>query len=132
MCVVMKATHQNGKLLRYALSGSIAAVIYMGSTAGANRTWDLDLSISSALGYLVAMPCAYLLHRHVSFASKQPVPVEATKFIQQSVLSILFAAILPRMMYAAGLPLFAALGITSVAVPLINYLMLSLWVFRTR
>ena len=128
----MKATLQTWRLLRYALSGAIAAIIYMGVTAGIHNTWGVDLSISSALGYSAAMPCAYLLHRYVSFASKHPVAVEAPKFIQQSVFSILLAAILPRILHAAGMPLAAALGLTTLAVPVINYMMFSLWVFRTR
>lgn len=128
----MKATLQTWRLLRYALSGAIAAFIYMGVTAWIHRTRDIDLSISSALGYSAAMPCAYLLHRHVSFASTQPLAVEVPKFVQQSVFSIWLAAIVPKILHAAGMPLAAALGLTSIAVPLINYVMFSLWVFRTR
>ena len=119
-------------LLRYMFSGLISALIY----ALASLTWHhiagLPLAFAGAMGYLTSMPFAYLLHRKFSFSSSQSVRVELPKFVAQSVASILFSGLLPSALVATGTDIHVALLLTSIAVPIINYIVLSYWVFKNK
>lgn len=123
---------QVGRWLRYLVSGGAAALVYAAVTTLVHTGFGMGLVASGALGYLASMPCAYLLHRYYSFSSRQMVARELPKFALQSMFSAGLSGVLPALLGAAGLPLPAALALTCLAVPLVNYFVLSLWVFHAR
>ncbi|AXQ30621.1 GtrA family protein [Solimonas sp. K1W22B-7] len=115
---------------RYLVSGAIAAGAYMAVTVWCRQAAGLSLLVSGIAGYVCAMPCAYLLHRYYSFRSRQPPAREAGKFIATSVIGAMLSGLIPQWLSAGGTPLAAALTVTSIVVPIINYLVLALWVFK--
>lgn len=121
-----------GRWFRYLVSGGTAALVYMGVTSAAHAWFDIGLALAGVIGYVTSMPCAYLLHRHLSFGSKQLVMREIPKFVIQSIVSAVLSGLLPWAISRGGCPLPAALVITSISVPVFNYIMLSCWVFRTK
>ena len=120
------------RLLRYVVSGVMAALVYAAATAALNSMIGLDLGLAGAIGYVIAMPCAYLLHRKFSFGSAHSIRSELPRFIVQSLVSIALAGVIPSALVAAGTQLALALAATSIAVPLFNYAVLSTWVFGVR
>ncbi len=125
-------TRRLATVLRYLVSGGLAAAVYVAVTSLANAVFHLPLVTAGILGYVISMPCAYVLHRVFSFASRQAVATEIPKFLLQSLVSSLLSGTLPALLTTMGLSLAIALVITSLAIPLLNYLTLSLWVFKTR
>lgn len=117
---------------RYLVAGGLAALVYMGVTAAAHAWLGMSLGLAGVIGYACSMPCAYLLHRRLSFGSSQLIKRELPKFVLQSIVSALLSGLLPSALGSAGCPLAVALLLTSVAIPIFNYVMLSSWVFRTK
>lgn len=117
-----------GILLKYALSGGMAAIVYIAVVFTLTQS-SFDVVLSGVLGYVVATPCAYLMHRRFSFGSKREIRPEATRFLIISIVGAFFSGILPKAFMATGMPLLFSLLFTSVIVPSMNYILHSSWVF---
>lgn len=114
---------------RYLISGLLAALMYMFVAACCKKFIGLDLLASGIIGYIVAMPCAYLLHRNYSFHSRHPPAWEASKFIATSAASAILSGLIPHWLFSSGISMAFALAVTSIVVPSVNYLIAALWVF---
>lgn len=129
--VSMETRHRIAPFLRFLISGGLAAMIYTGATLILHSILGRSLLFSGVVAYAVSMPCAYLLHRHYSFSSLQPVATELPKFITQSVSGIVLCGAIPELLTRLGASLAFAMACTLVAVPLLNYMILLCWVFKT-
>ena len=126
----LPTTLRSGAALRYLVSGTVAAAVYMAVTTWLNQSLSLDMFAAGFVGYVAAMPCAYLLHRQYSFGSRQTISKEALKFCMLSVASATLSGLIPKLLTGSEVGHIVALIGTSVAVPIFNYLAASLWVFR--
>jgi putative flippase GtrA len=113
---------------RFLLSGATAAVVYWLVAWWARRSGQ-SLFAAGFLGYLAALPAAYLLHRTFTFRSHASVPAESSRFVLGSILGIGLSSLFPAAMVRFELPFTIALTITCILVPLINYFVLSRWAF---
>ena len=119
-------------IARYVLSGLLSALVYAAVSLIAHRIAGLALGVSGVIGYLTSMPCAYMLHRKLSFSSSQHLATEVPKFVLQSTASIFLSGFLPWAFVTMGTNLAVALFTTSIVVPILNYVLLSSWVFKKK
>lgn len=116
-------------MARYLLSGAVSAVIYLGLVWVAVTWLRCDVFASGVAGYLVATPVAYSLHRVFTYRSGSPIGAQFPKFLISSLMGLLLAGSLPELFLILGAPLAIALLITCILVPMINFAVLSAWVF---
>lgn len=118
------------QLLRFALSGGAAAVVYcvvlVQLSAMGLRPW-----LSGFLGYLLSMPVAFVLHKMFTFRSDVPYKRELPRFIATSLIGIILASATPALLTSTShVPMPWVALMTSIVTPLITYILMSLWVFR--
>jgi putative flippase GtrA len=119
-------------VLRFGVSGTVAALGYFGIAIVGVRTFRLAPEWAGFAGYIGSLPIAFLLHRVFTFRSRARFAPEWLRFLCSSLLGCLLSSWLPAAAMDAGVSLHAALGLTCIIVPSVNYLLLSRWAFVAR
>lgn len=119
------------KALRFAVIGVANGLIYAAVTSALVLGLDVQPVLASILGYCASVPMGFLGHRHFSFRSQGRWTAEAVRFVFTQALNIAVTAL---SMQAATVWLGGAYYWGMVAavilVPIANFLVLNLWVFR--
>lgn len=124
------------QLSRFTLVGIVATMVYVGAAlALASLVDDVGSSaaIASCGGYLVAAAFSYAGHKYFTFNSKSAHAAEAPRFLLAIGCGLAVSIFLPMLLgdtlgLAAGIPIL----ITSVAIPVVNYIVLERWVFQSK
>lgn len=127
------AVFNRGRITTYVAVGLAAALVFMLVSKLVRATLGLDMVPSAAIGFGASLLPAYLGHRRLTFRSTGSPAAELPRFLATSLLCFgltlgcthLFASSL-------GLPDLAALALTSVFVPVLNFLLLAGFVFVRR
>jgi putative flippase GtrA len=112
------------RIVRYCSVGFLITATYFAATVVAFE-WTQAMSIvCSLIGFFIALPIAYAGHRYISFRSTGRHVVELPRFIVAT--STMFVV------SSVSIVVFVDLlhTITSLLVPLVNFLVLQMWVFR--
>ena len=120
------------KVPRFLLVGGTTALGYLGLAALLGR---LGVSVLPAgcFAFLVMLPLSYAGHRLFTFSSERRLLGEFPKFVTSSALGVALSGILPYLTVSfLHLSATAGFAYTCIAVPTLNYLLLSGWVFTER
>ena len=118
-----------GRLARFAVIGAAATVIYA-VLAAAFGAAGMEATAASLLAYGLGGLVSYLGHKRVTFRSGRAHAVEAPRFAAACALGAAIAAAAPLVFTDwLRLPGYVAIGITCVAVPALNFVVLNHLVF---
>jgi putative flippase GtrA len=77
------------KILRFGIVGVVGMIIDFGTTYVAKEIFKAQRYVASALGFIIAATCNYLLNRYWTFTSNNPdIATEYTQFIVVSVIGL--------------------------------------------
>ena len=120
------------RLLRFGSVGVIATLIYAAVAWSLGRYAGVGAVLASILAYGVAGLFAYVGHKRFTFRSTGSHADDAPRFIAAQLLGIGIATAAPYVLTVRlHAPALAPILFTCVAVPLLNYLVLDLLVFRS-
>jgi putative flippase GtrA len=119
------------RLVRFSIVGLACSLSYAFFTWALVHVCSLAPVISSALGYVLAIPLSFLLQRTFSFRSKGSKRVQAPRFLLVHGFNILVSvAAMHVLVSALGLDYRVGIIATMVLVPFLSFLAMNLWVFR--
>lgn len=119
--------------MAYVAVGVAAAGVFMLVSQLAHAALGLALVPAAALGFGVSLVPAYIGHRQLTFRSSGRKSVEVPRFVASSLLCFgLTLACTHLFVSRLGLPSLAALALTSVVVPVLNFALLAGFVFVRR
>jgi putative flippase GtrA len=114
----------------FAVIGLISTAIYAILTLLGESWLEWPIPLVSALAYMAGMVWSYLGHRHFTFASRQPHGVAIPRFIQLSALGYGLSIAIPfALSVQMGLASWVSVATTCIAVPLVNAMVMSAYVF---
>lgn len=118
------------RLFRFVVSGGAAALVYcfvlVQLTGAGLAPW-----LSGLLAYVVSMPVGFVLHKVFTFRSEQPFRQELPRFVATSLPGIFLGSVIPALLTATGRVPMPWVGLaTSIATPVITYILMSIWVFK--
>jgi putative flippase GtrA len=117
--------------VRFFSSGVVCAFVYAfvaRSMLGMGRT----PIHAGFIAYLAAMPVSLMLHRWFSFRSTHPAFPEAVRFTASAMVGLAVATYAPHLLIgSSGIDEDIAIALTCVATPIVNFVLMDRWVFRT-
>ncbi|MEM6310639.1 MAG: GtrA family protein [Pseudomonadota bacterium] len=120
------------RLLRFALVGGAATLMYGGLSLIFLYGLGTAAMAAHLLAYLLVIPLSFLGQKRITFEFKGDRGRAFFRFVLTSLLALLLSTSLVWAVRTAGLvPLYGILG-TMLVVPLISYLMMAFWVFLER
>lgn len=119
------------KLVRFGFVGVLSGVIYAGVTALMVTQFGMAPVPASLVGYCVSVPASFLGHRQGTFRSQGRWTHEALRFVvTQGVNMAVTAGSMHGAVALAGLPYWWGMIAAVILVPIANFVMMNLWVFR--
>ena len=119
------------RVIRYIVVGGGVTAVYTAVTAGA-ISFGIDRIWAAVLGSAVAIPLSYVVHRRITYVDAAN---DNSQFSRFAVIAISSLAINVGLMGGSemlGLSHWIALAIGWFLVPIANYTINALWVFRTK
>ncbi|MCU0830682.1 MAG: GtrA family protein [Rhizobiaceae bacterium] len=118
------------KFLRFALVGVLSGLIYFIVTHLCVRYGAVEPKLAALIGYCAAIPTNFVFNRRFSFRSTGAVAPELAKFLithgaGMAVAWGMMALFVDRLGWSHLLPA----AFTVFVVPLVNFVVLNLWVF---
>lgn len=129
---LLQKSGDGGRVLRFAAVGLASTLLY---AAGATAlTHGPDPLLGAAAGSFLAYSCcavfSYLGHKLFTFGSGGAHGAEAPRFLLLTGFGLAFSFAVPALLSGClGFAPVVSVLVTTVAVPLLNYLVLSSWVF---
>ncbi|WP_245259382.1 GtrA family protein [Methylobacterium sp. 77] len=118
------------RLARMIVVGGIATVLYAGLSLAGTTALGLPLTLASPLSYGLASIWSYAGHRWLTFGDRQPARRAALRFSALTIAGYGAAAILPAIVGGMfGGPPWHSILTVCVAVPAVNYVILSRHIF---
>ena len=118
-------------MFRYAGVGGIVAILYMLLTTVFIKFAETRPLYASVGAFLLTVPVAYLGHKHLSFRSRGSHQREFARFVATMISAfIISTAVMLCLVERSGWHYGIGLLITSMLVPLANFIVLFFWVFR--
>jgi putative flippase GtrA len=118
------------RLLRFAIAGGLATFLHFILTNIAIAILGLSPVLSTSGAYLVCVPVSYLLQSRFTFQVKHDTRTQIVKFTFVSISGLLVSAAVMRWAVEnQGLPYWAGAAVVAAAIPLVNFIILSFWVF---
>jgi putative flippase GtrA len=121
------------RLGSFALIGGFATLLYAVLAYVFTVVWQWQPSLSSAIAYGLCGLVSYFGNRLLTFRSEAPMAREASKFVVSTAFGFGLATLIPWL--STGVLKFdPRIGIAAVCIviPLVNYTILSRFVFRNR
>ena len=116
--------------LRFALVGGITAALYALAFAGLAEL-GVSTGAASVLAYLAAILFQFTGHRGFTFRAGGPILAMAGRFVVANGAGLVFATLLAVWLRdGLGLDALLAGTIVSLALALLNWVVMRLWVFR--
>lgn len=127
------STVTRGQIAAYAGVGLAAALVFMLVSQGLHHLLGWGLVPAAALGFALSLVPAYLGHRRLTFRSTGPKTSEVPRFLATNLLCFGLTLACTHFFGATlGLPALAALALTSVFVPALNFVLMACVVFVRR
>ncbi|WP_162314773.1 GtrA family protein [Pseudoxanthomonas yeongjuensis] len=120
------------KLVRFGIAGLISSLSYALFTWTLVYAFRMSPVVSSAIGYALAIPLSFLLQRSFSFRSEGSKRRQAPRFMLVHGFNILVSiAVMDLLVSALGMDYRIGIAITMLLIPLLSFLAMNLWVFRS-
>ncbi len=121
------------RLLRFGLVGIVATVLYAVFAWLFTVPAGLPAVVASILAYCLGALFSYSAHRRITFRSDRPVMQEVPRFAGVSLIGWIVAILSPLILTNGwGLPPVVAIVFASVAVPVLSFIGLERFVFRSK
>lgn len=118
------------RLVTFAIVGIVATLLYFLLAMLAVRVLGLAVPSGSILAYMLASIWSYLAHGRLTFKTALPHRVAIPRFLQLAILGYALSAFMPWLLTTRlDVPDWMAIALTSVAVPAINMVVMSTYVF---
>lgn len=131
MTALLTSGHVAAKALRFGVVGVLNGLVYAAVTSALVVGLGMAPVPASVLGYCASVPLGFLGHRRFAFRSDGHWSAEAARFAFTQALNITVTAL---SMQAAtqwlGGAYYWGMAAAVVLVPIANFLVLNLWVFR--
>ncbi|HBB55955.1 MAG TPA: hypothetical protein DCZ49_07200 [Hyphomonadaceae bacterium] len=116
---------------RYAISGILVASIYAGSFFILSRIFSIASTPSSSIALLIAIFVQYFLHSIYTFKRDWRDGDQLLRFVITIITGLLVSQVVignfaPRV----GVPDYIGLVIVMVVLPIVNFMVFFIWVFR--
>ena len=121
------------RAFRFGLIGAgtgFAYVVCMALLSGAVSIELLPTVAASSVSYTIAAMVSYAGHKYFTFAANGGHAFELPRFAVLSGAGLTVATTLPFFTGQLGLPVAVPIMLTCVIIPIVNYAVLRLWVFR--
>ena len=119
------------ELFSFALVGCSATFAYAAIALALQAVTGLPTALASLAAYACSSVLSYFGHRYLTFRSHRPHREAAGRFAAVTVAGYLTALVMPALVaWAFDAPPAAAIAGTALAIPAMNYVALSLLVFR--
>ena len=121
------------KFIRFCLVGGANAIVYAAATFTYIAHFGFGENLASLLGFLTAVPFAFIAHRFFTFASRGLAGVELLRFVATQIASLL-TSVLAMTVVVDLLGLHYGFGVLAgiLVVPIITFFVLNKWVFRNQ
>jgi putative flippase GtrA len=120
------------RLIIYIVVGGAIAVIQMALTIVLARTMFADASIASIAASAITIPLAFYLHKRTTYADVAAERLQGARFVVTAASSVVTAAGAIKLVAILGGPLWFGVVLGSALVPIGNYIVNTLWVFRAK
>ncbi|WP_169054145.1 GtrA family protein [Nitratireductor sp. XY-223] len=123
------------QITRFALVGCVSTFIYVAAAIGLEHLFGAHFgqSFLSLLAYGPAAVFSYSAHRIFTFESDSAYSLEIPRFV---VLTAVGATLSFGLPFVTGtwmnLPMFVTATVVTIAIPIMNYIVLDRWVFGER
>jgi putative flippase GtrA len=121
------------RLITYVLVGSVIALIQILLTATLARSGAIaEVPLASVAASCITIPLAFFLHKRTTYADVARERFQGARFVATAIASIVIAAGAIKIAQSLGAPFWFAIILGSALVPVGNYIINTLWVFRAR
>ena len=117
------------QFLRFAVVGATTAAIYF---VGYVLLRDLDLvgpAVAAVLAYGAAITFQYIGHSNYTFRAREPRRGGLVRFLVLNGVGLALSVLISVGFYAAGWPDWLASTLVVTALPVMNWVVMRLWVF---
>jgi len=121
---------KRSRVKSYVVVGLVAALVFMGLGKLLRTHFGFAMVLAAAISFIASLFPAYIGHRRFTFRSAGAKSAELPRFLASNLLC--FGLTLASTQFFAtklGLPDLVALALTSLVVPIFNFLLLSCFVF---
>lgn len=121
------------RILTYVVVGGAIALVQVTLTA-ALVMWSgvRDPSIASVVASGITIPISFLAHKRTTYADVARQPFQGVRFAATACSSVVIAAGTIKLTQMLGAPIWFSVLLGSALVPVGNYAINGLWVFRTK
>ena len=121
------------RVLRYIFAGSVVTLAYSGivSVLQISHTID-DRVLASVCASAVTIPASFIIHRATTYRDTRLVAAQWPRFVLIGIANLFINAGLMKISEPLHWPFWIALVIGWVVIPIANYLLNALWVFRPK
>lgn len=121
----------SAKLIRFVCIGVLSGAIYALVTAALVSRLGVAPVPASIAGYCASVPASFLGHRNISFRSRGRWTSEAVRFVLMQAANIAVTALsMHGSVEWAGAPYWWGMIIAVVLIPIANFILMNVWVFR--
>lgn len=119
------------RLVRYGAVGVGTTLFYSLLTMGLIASRAITKSVfASLLAGLATQPLAFIAHRRFSYGDVPEQRGQVGRFVPVAISSVVFGTLSVGLANAVGWPVWTGLAIGWFVVPVANYVVMTLWVFR--
>jgi putative flippase GtrA len=121
------------RVIRYVVVGGAVTAFYTALTAGLYLSRLVgDPAIASAIACLTTLPISFFAHKSITYADVEHEPFQWRRFTVLGISSFIFSTGSVKAVDLMHGPLWIGLAVGFVLVPLANYTINAIWVFRTK
>ncbi len=133
MTAVLSIARQFERVIRYLLVGGGVTLFYTLLTI-ALISWALPSSptLASAIASLVTLPVSFVVHRRVTYRDVSPEAAQWQRFAFVAAINFALNVGLMGASDRLGISYWAALAAGWILVPVANYVVTAIWVFRAK
>ncbi len=117
------------RLWRFVFVGGLSTILYGIFSFTLILILNLSAFTTHLMAYALVLPFSFLGHRRITFSYKGPGLWAFIRFSLTSVLALSVSSWLVWYLQATGSPAVWGIVATMVIVPMVSYLVMSIWVF---
>lgn len=121
------------RLIRYLLVGGGVTVFYTATAVCILESWLVgDATIASTIAYVVTQPVAFLIHKRLTFPDATHPRSQWPRYCVMALVGLVITAGSMKAISVLGLSFWVGLFIGWVCIPIANFFISAVWVFRPR